>query len=792
MIKSTKAYFSRTLLLLISFALFCFLPGCGGSGTVGTGVAVTYTLAITTDVTTLKAGEIATITATVTDSTGAAASGQAVTFTLFQDKSGGTLAISGVGSTNSSGVVEAQYTAGAKDPTSEVKDIIQVSIPDSTKSVTITRSSGSEDAASLDLAASPTSIKTDGSTTSTITINALNAGNAIISGVTVNLSTDTGVLSAPSVTTPGTVTLSRGGNTAANKANRTATITATSTTTTGTVSAQIPVQIVGSTVTLLSDASAIATGTSASLTVTAKDAGGNAVSGATVNLTQSGTGSVTFGSETGTTNASGQFTTTASGNNNGTVTITATALGATATSALTITDASTVFSIDQQRLCPGAYPGTCAVVSGNPNPTAMQLNQKLELRVNAPGTIDNVVFATTTGIFTDAANAANTGSVITVAVDGSDKATAYLTTTQAGVATVNVYNAANSSTNDTLSVAMTSATADRITLQATPTIVPKSVGTTTGSSTLIAMVRDSSGYPVGNAPVFFTIVNPTGGGETISPVVVMSAATTTGGLNLGEARASFTSGSLPSGATGVQIRASVVGTTVATEAVGVDLTASGSDASIVIGGTAGSVAFGMAPELTYYDTGKTQYVQAMSVLVTDSNGNPAPAGTVISLSLWPIAWSTGSACSYDSDVICTAWSSSTHTDEYCTTWTRGNYGTFYNEDINENLILDAGEDGTRIYYDGTAAPVAGTIDGHITPVNSAAGSVPATVTTDASGVANFSLTYPLQSSIWTFVRIRASTIVQGTETVGQISFRLRAMTKDIGPPCYIMGSPYNF
>ena len=76
----------------------------------------------------------------------------------------------------------------------------------------------------------------------------------------------------------------------------------------------------------------------------------------------------------------------------------------------------------------------------------------------------------------------------------------------------------------------------------------------------------------------------------------------------------------------------------------------------------------------------------------------------------------------------------------------------------------------------------GTTDGYITPVNSAAGTVPATVTTDANGVAGFTLTYAKTSAIWTVVRIRASTIVQGTETVGEVSFRLTPLASMLPRP----------
>lgn len=779
MIKSTKALFSRILLLLMCFALCCFMPACGGSGGGGgEGETVTYTLTITTnpEVTTLRAGEVVTITATVTGSDGLAASGQAVTFTIYRNLSGGTIAIEGTGTTDANGRAEANYTLGANDPDAQVEDIITVSIPDSTQTITITRQAGApsqQTVSAIDLSASPTSITTSGSTTSTITVNALSASNVVLTGATITLSADTGILSAATVTTPGTVTFSSGSN----KNNRTATITATS----GDITAQIPINIDGSTVSIATGASSISTTGSTTVTITVKDAGSNAISGAAVSLTQSGTGSVAFGAASGTTNAGGVFSTTVSGQSNGTVTIKATALGATATAALTITDASTVFYIDQQRLCTGAYPGTCpATTTYNPNPSPMYLNQALEIRVNAPSPIANVNFATTLGTFHNTANTV-TGSVITVPVVAG-KATAYLTTTSAGIATVSVYNAANISTNDNLMVTMTSSTATNITLQATPTVVSKSVGTTTGTSTLIAMVRGAGNAPVGNAPVLFTIVNPTGGGETVSPVVVMTAATTSGGLNLGEARATFTSGSLPSGATGVQVRASVVGTTVATGTA-----PSGNDASIVIGGVAGSITFGQATTLGV-DGSNANYTLDMSVMVADANGNPV-SGAVVNLSLWPIGWSTGSGCSYDAD----GFSYNPVTLAYDIVCPE--CGTFWNEDADENLILGSSEDGTRCYYaDQTRATcvAGGTTDNFITAVNSAAGTVPSSVTTDENGVAAFTLTYPKTSSIWTIARIRASTIVQGTETVGQVIFRLAPLATDVTPTCKITGSPYDF
>jgi hypothetical protein len=401
-----------------------------------------------------------------------------------------------------------------------------------------------------------------------------------------------------------------------------------------------------------------------------------------------------------------------------------------------------------------------------------------------------VIFATTIGKWN------GLSSVETIPVNVvTGKATATLTTDAAGLANVQVYEEATPTTSDNLAVSMTATTPYRITLQATPTTVPKSVGTTTGYSTLIATVFDDSSpnAPVGNVPVSFTIVRSTGGGESVSPVVVYTASTASGGLGLGEARAQFASGSLTSDTSGVQIRASVVGTfydydgaglnpplPVETEPITLpptDSTPNGNDVKIIINEVAGSVAFGMATSLSKTTDG-TQYIQNMSVLVADAGGNPVP-GKLVTLSAFPIAWSTGSACTYDAD--------------------NGiNKGTFRTEDVNENLLLDLGEDGTRTYYEGLLAgtPATGTgyTDGFITPTNSSGGVVPATATTAANGVASFTLTYPINSSIWTITRIRASAIVSGSETVGQVIFRLPATCEDTpcGGTCKITGSPYHF
>jgi len=545
-------------------------------------------------------------------------------------------------------------------------------------------------------------------------------------------------------------------NVGSNKTNRTVTITATA----AGASNQVPVQIVGSTVEMNASGSTLPdTGSSpVTLTITAKDSAGNPVSLAPVTLTRTGAGNVTFSpAASGTTNGSGQFVVTVAGTAGGPVTVTASALGATATTNFTVTSATANFAIDQ------TTNQTTTVVTPNPTLVTMKIGDSLVVQVNAPAPATNVQFVTTMGSW----NGGGTSAIVPVA---AGKAIATLTTPQAGLANVQVFDSTNANNNDSLTVSITAAVAASITLQASPSVVATSVGTTTGVSTLVATVSDANGQPVGDVPVAFSIINPTGGGENVSPAVSFSASTSAGGLGLGQARTTFTSGSLPSAQPGVQIRASVLGTAVATEANGVNVTASGNDAAIIISGTAGSVAFGQATVLQEVNNA-TNYLFAMSVLVANVNGSPAPAGTVVNLSAWPIAWSTGFGCLVDPDTATT--------------------GTFLNEDANENLTLDTGEDGARLRYPTGAVVGTGTANQIATPSNSAGGIVPGTLTTDANGVATFNLVYGKSSAIWIVTRIRARTVVQGTEAVSEIQFRLPALEGDVDP-CRLGDSPYFF
>lgn len=659
--------------------------------------------------------------------------------------------------------------------------------------VTTTAAGTTPLAASITLSPSAASVKSDGSSTTTLTATVLASSNAVLQGQAVSFSASTGQLSIASGVTDVNGQLTTTYSAGPSGINRTATITAVS----DNVSIQLPLQITGSTINATSSSNSISdNGTnSATITFTALNAGGNPVAGTAVTLTKSGVGNISYTPISGTTDVNGQLVVTVTGvtGGAGTATLTASALGATGAASVTVTSTTSTFGIS------GLTLNGTVLNSANTSSfssTSMKIGDSLVVTVGAPAA-SSVTFATSMGVWNGGAL-----NVVTIPVTAGT-ASATLTTNSAGIATVQVLDPLAQTSSDSLSVSMTATTPFAITLQASPSVVPKSSGGNTGTSTLIATVTDSNGLPVGDAPVAFSIINPTGGGENVSPVISYTSTTGTANLSLGQALTTFTAGSLSSGQNGIQVRAQVPGyPSVVTEAAGLSATVSGNDASIIIGGSAGSVAFGQATQLGV-NSNASQYILAMSVSVADANGNPAPQGTLVNLSLWPIAMSTGTSCTPDPDYDLALDAAKSRV-----TWR----GTFLNEDINENLILDGTEDGTRSFYatgtntmyycvpdpsPATTCTVTaitsgtGTKDTHITPANSIAGTVPSSVTTDANGVATFDLTYPKTSGIWTIVRIRGKTVVQGSDAVGEMQFRLGALKTDVSP-CILPDSPYIF
>ena len=157
--------------------------GVAGSPSVGV-VVITrggggVTLSLASNATSLAAGQIAVITATVTDGAGAPVSGQAVTFTLSTNNSGATL-ITLSGTTDASGRAVAQYTAGANSPTISVQDTVLARVPGTAAVVTITRTVGVAAGFQIGVTATPTSLAAGA--TSIIAATVTNASGAVAAG----------------------------------------------------------------------------------------------------------------------------------------------------------------------------------------------------------------------------------------------------------------------------------------------------------------------------------------------------------------------------------------------------------------------------------------------------------------------------------------------------------------------------------------------------------------------------------------------------------------------------------
>ncbi len=827
-----------------------------------------------------------TVRASVTDATGSPVTdGTSIAFSMISGKG----SLSAASAVTAGGIATVTYTASTTAGTETVKAEASNGVTD-TFDITLT---GTPGPANFALSTNQTAVKSDNSESAIITATVVDGNNASYPGATVSFSSDGGQLSVSSAVTDdkgqASITLSSG---SINRSNRIITITATIA---NLGSRTIPVQVVGSTLSKITDKTTITDDntTVAELTVTAKDAGGVAVFNAEIQfsfgLDDTGTATITPVNPVTYpyTDVSGQLKVIVTGVRAGSVTVIAGALGATATQAYTVSAVGTEFGV----VIPSSDPFSASIrnpatlattpnnisiafVDGNPDTITRSDGNSFTVdgylagdTIMVGGSTDNdgvytvqtVSNTTLTLINTDTLTAEGAGETVTItngvlvrvrafdqtqvsfsttigawddsvsavavkAVPASGYVWSVLTADTAGSATIQVYDTGNTTISDGATVVFSAPSADaaKLNLQANTYVLAPSTGDIQNMAVLTATVRSALGQVVGKAPVVFSIKNTTGGGETVSPVVVLTDSS-------GVAKTTFTSGSLSTGAEGVEITATVLNegqtvdntsidfsdnypapcvitrsdggsfiadgfesgeeirvfgsevndgyyiiasVTVSTltlhseerlnqESAGKSITIIAVTGSInmVIGGTAGSVVIGRGS--TVYSVDDATYRVPMSVLVADSNGNPV-SGALVSLSAWPAQYSSG--VWYDRNPNGTV-------RNYNTYFTR----TSLNEDINENTILDPGED-----LNG---------DGELTPRNSAAGDVPTTVTTDANGVATFDLVYLKNSAAWIYNRIKASTKVLGTEITSSVEFRLPYITKE-GEAGDLPDSPY--
>jgi hypothetical protein len=607
--------------------------------------------------------------------------------------------------------------------------------------------------AKISLATSQIAVKSDNKEQATISAIVLDKYNSVLKDINVIFRASDGQLSASSVKTDENGQASTQFSSGAHdKTNRTVTVIAE---TGGLTPVQIPIVITGSSVALEADNSSITlpsqssglTEISALLLINVTDAGGQGVFNTPIQLSWKGDGDdkgdITIEDPAGIgiptvngfklwSDVTGKATVLIKGKTSGEVVVTADALGSKANKSFHVSAPGHEFAIISPELEP------YSLVVGEPLP--------ITVRGGPPGNY-TVVYSTTSGHFE------NNQSVIEIATGDDGLAKATFISDKAGMATVQVFNKGNYQTSDSIKLAVYQPIekASKILLQSSSSSVPVSNGGTQNSITLRATVTTdytTNNQVVGNAPVIFSIINPTGGGEFISPVIVYTD-------NSGIATTRFTSGSLGSTANGITVEAGLLSLSGIKEQI-----------KIVVGGVAGSVAIGRGTSQDIVTVGTSAYALPMSVLVADANGNRI-AGALVSLNTWPARYHTG----YWKANIVYDYSGKPYTlDPPCLPVRTSD---FPNEDLNENLFMDPGEDTNN--------------DGELTPPNSAAGNLPSTVITDENGVANFDLIYLKASAAWITNRIQASTYVHGTETVSSISFVLPNLGGDV---CNLPNSPF--
>lgn len=279
----------------------------------------------------------------------------------------------------------------------------------------------------------------------------------------------------------------------------------------------------------------------------------------------------------------------------------------------------------------------------------------------------------------------------------------------------------------TLPLNFIASTPATLVLQTSSAALPPNVaGSSANQVQLRATVRDAAGNAVKGKTVFFTAVQDLSGGS----IKTGSAVTDANGL----ATDVFISGATSTAANGVQIRATVANTNVT------------ATSSLTISSQALFISIAANNTIEKLNT---TYRKTFSVQVNDANGAPV-ANQNLTLSYWPPYYRKGNLVYSDAD---NQWIENA-----------GSIISCLNEDANRNGILDAGED---VNGNGQLTPgLPGVI-------------APASVTTDAAGSAEFTLTYGQQYAFWVNFELAAKAIVSGTESSSFFAFLASAAASDL-------------
>jgi hypothetical protein len=520
-------------------------------------------------------------------------------------------------------------------------------------------------------------------------------------------------------------------NVGTSKANRSITITASAD---GAKAANV-VNVTGTALSI-SGSNALVFGASAQYNVVMTDSAGKPISGIPLKVASAAGNAVSLSSPN--TDASGKAVATLTGSKPGADTLSVSGGGASAAYTVNVSGNGFAFSTPAN--------GSSVAVGGSTVVTVRWTNNGQAVAGQT------VSFASTRG----------TVSPQSVTTNASGDASVTLQASSAGPATITASGPPGSGVAGSLNLSFVSvAPAASLSLQADKTVVGTNpAGSSNNVSTLTAVARDASNYRVAGVVVNFHIdQDPTGG--------ALSTATAVTDSN-GVARTQYVPTAQSSPTNGVVISANVAGTAVT--APSVKLTVAQQNLFVRIG----------TDNLVGTATGSPNYTKQYSAFVTDAAGNPVPNATVqftirprqdvaIDPTLSAAQIMTRSDGDYAYFKGTYVWNGTLWQPQYA--------ASCYNEDLNFNGILDGGED-----FNGTNA---------LDPGNPF--SVNSDVTTNGSGFAVATITYPKDRANWTAVTLKATALVSGTEATATASFTLPVASSDVNvqnvsPPGFF--SPY--
>jgi len=635
-------------------------------------------------------------------------------------------------------------------------------------------------AASVQLLVSSQTLLADGVSTIDMTALVKDANNNSLPGQVVQFSSDAGsiTVNAGGVTNASgqaTAKLSSGGD----KTTRTIRVTATvgNLTSTNTV-------VVSGTKISVSGVGSLAANGSTQVTVRIQDGAGNPISNQVLTLASSlGNTFLVNGSAVTsiTTDSTGQATATYQAKKSGFDTVSASALGEKGTLTINVSaEQLTLQPLPNQAginyLSDGSiFANVTASAALAPGDTTVQLRLTY-LKNGLPNPNQTIVFSTTRGSFVGASN---------VVTDSNGQAVVTVFSPSAGPA---VITAAAQSVSVQYTFTFVAQTANTVVLQAGSATVPPN-----GSTSITATVRDPQNNLVQNKTVVFTVFDVTGGTLSVAKGVTNA---------FGQTTTTYLAGNASSAKDAVVVTGVVEGTAVSGQV------------RLTVGGQSLFVRIGTGNKIGEPNT--TQYTLPYSVLVTDSAGQPV-AGATVTWTIQPLLYYKGTYAFFINTTpaswvqvipVVTSYrvTSPDATTPFCSSGdiqtkavqigqtdngavstvnyvecTHTEYRSIVScpsEDINNNGILDAGED----------TNFSGSLDPGIV-----AAPTPQVQLTDKTGSGFIDIVYPQDRGGWVAIRLIARATVQGTESTAYVDLVLpqlasKLVVGDTRPPGF--ASPY--